>query len=38
LTGAYALDKAVFYNPLFPDNTIVNDPRWQYYFIMGFMF
>jgi outer membrane protein assembly factor BamA len=37
-TGAYALDEAVFNTPLFPENTVVNEPRWQYYFTMGFVF
>jgi outer membrane protein assembly factor BamA len=37
-TGAYGMDKAVFINPLFPENSVVNDPRWRYYFTMGFQF
>ncbi len=38
LTGAYGLDRAVFNNPLFPENSVVHDPRWRYYFTMGFTF
>jgi len=37
-SAAYALDSAEFRNPLFPDNTVLNDPQWRYYFTMGFTF
>ena len=37
-TGAYGLDSVVFVNPLFPENSILNEPRWLYYFAMGFTF
>jgi len=36
--GAYGMDRAVFVNPLFPQNSVINDPRWRYYFLMGFTF
>ena len=36
--GAYGMDQAIFVNPLFPENSVVNDPRWRYYFLMGFRF
>ncbi|MCH7548228.1 MAG: hypothetical protein IH969_01610 [Candidatus Krumholzibacteriota bacterium] len=37
-TGAYGLDSVVFVNPLFPENSVLNEPRWLYYFTMGFTF
>jgi hypothetical protein len=38
-TAAYALDKAIYVNPVFADvPPVVYDPQWRYYLVMGFTF
>jgi hypothetical protein len=37
-TAAYALDGAVYRNPVFNVPDVVYDPQWRYYLVMGFTF
>jgi outer membrane protein assembly factor BamA len=38
-TAAYALDKAVYVNPIFADAPpVIYDPQWRYYVVVGFTF
>jgi len=37
ITGAYALDEAIFRNPLF-DIEVVHEPQWRHYMTLGFTF
>lgn len=36
--AAYAMDDAVYRNPVFNVPDVVYDPQWRYYFVMGFTF
>jgi hypothetical protein len=38
VTGAYALDDAVYRNPVFNVPDVVYDPQWRFYLVMGFTF
>jgi Tol biopolymer transport system component len=38
-TAAYALDEAIYVNPVFSDvPPVVYDPQWRWYLVMGFTF
>jgi hypothetical protein len=38
VTGAYAMDKAVYKNPIASVAPVDYDPQWRYYVVMGFSF
>jgi hypothetical protein len=37
-TAAYAMDKAVYQNPILGTPPVNYDPQWRYYMIIGFSF
>jgi hypothetical protein len=37
-SAAYALDQAVYINPIAAVAPVVYEPQWRYYVVMGFSF